>query len=173
MLHFVTVSKITNAPYKQSWCHTPPSPSIPHAAFAVPSWIHKGFCWPQTTCCGCGIWSWQSRLCGGGTILPLLSQAFALGLVLLLLSDQGVPPSTATAQKYQYNAKAAVCSASTTAQKLLRCIMPLWYNKGIPAELLANFFGTSFWQTIPPVSFLAGSSSIALLLLVGIQQLNR
>jgi len=55
-----------------------------------------------------------------------------------------VPPSTAKAQKYEYNAKAAVCSASTTAQKLLRCIMPLWYNKGIPAELLANFFGTSF-----------------------------
>jgi len=81
---------------------------------------------------------------GGGTILPLLSQAFAFGLVLLLLSDQGVPPSTAKAQKYEYNAKAAVCSASTTAQKLLRCIMPLWYNKGIPAELLANFFGTSF-----------------------------
>jgi hypothetical protein len=34
--------------------------------------------------------------------------------------------------------------------------------------LLANFFGTPFWWTAPPVSFLAGSSSIALLLLVGI-----
>ncbi len=137
----------------------PPPPRAYHMQLLPCSWIHKGFCWPQTTCCGCGIWSWQSRLCRGGTILPLLSQAFAFGLVLLLLSNQGVPPSTAKAQKYQYNAKAAVFSASTTAQKLLRCIVPLWYNKGMPAELLANFLGTPFWQNTPPVRRLHGRST--------------
>ena len=33
MLHFVTVSKITNAPYKQSWCHTPPLPEHTTCSF--------------------------------------------------------------------------------------------------------------------------------------------